>query len=103
MLGLTVSLADEYEIHSNHEAGFGRYDIALIPKQVSSTKLGIILEFKRAKETEDLTVIAQQALIQIQDRQYGAVMQQRGIDGILNIGIAFRGKELKVAHTNLLT
>src|SRR5262249_27632488 len=44
MLGFTAGLHSEgnYEIKSNREGGFGRFDILLIPKDIN--KLGIILE-----------------------------------------------------------
>jgi hypothetical protein len=98
MLGITVSLSNRYDIHSNHEAGFGRYDIALIPKNPASDSLGVILEFKRAQPTDDLETLAQLALLQIQQQQYDAVLHQRGIKKILKIGIAFKGKALHVVH-----
>ncbi|MES2200294.1 MAG: AAA family ATPase, partial [Chlamydiota bacterium] len=47
VLGLLASLRDSYEIKSNKESGLGRYDVCLFPKDLE--KLGIILEFKKAK------------------------------------------------------
>lgn len=39
-----MNLNADYEIESNQESGYGRYDIALIPKD--TTRLGIIMELK---------------------------------------------------------
>ena len=65
MLGFTVSLhsTGNYEIKSNRESGKGRFDIMLIPKDTS--KLGIIMELKVAKENESLIKVAGKALKQI--------------------------------------
>ena len=45
VLGLLVFLADTYQVKSNRESGYGRYDIMLIPHD--KNKLGIIIEFKK--------------------------------------------------------
>ena len=45
MLGLTASLEpQEYEVKSNKESGYGRYDLAIFPKDL--TKYAVIFEFK---------------------------------------------------------
>ena len=77
--------------------GHGRYDIAIIPKDTS--KPGIILELKSVRATSDsgqLTTLPEQeaknALLQINNNAYIAELQQRGINKILKIGLAFSGK-----------
>ena len=45
VLGLLVELIDQYEIKSNRESGFGRYDVMLRPRNVKKDK-AIIMEFK---------------------------------------------------------
>ncbi len=45
VLGLLVELIDRYEIKSNRESGFGRYDVMLRPRNVEKDK-AIIMEFK---------------------------------------------------------
>jgi hypothetical protein len=44
MLGLLLTLGDKYIITSNRESGYGRYDIALEPKDKKN--FGLIFEFK---------------------------------------------------------
>jgi hypothetical protein len=96
MLGFTASLNQkEYEVKSNHESGYGRYDIVLIPQ--NKQRLGIILEIKITKE-DDLQKTAEQALDQIDKQQYEAELKQRGISHILKIGIAFKGKKLALLY-----
>ena len=96
VLGMMISLAKTYHIKSNHESGFGRYDVMLIPNDKS--KLGIILEFKTVFKAQDkLEDAAQEALAQIKKRHYETELTQQGIQKILQLGLAFRGKEVCVA------
>jgi hypothetical protein len=93
LLGLTASLHPTYEIKSNKESGLGFYDLMIIPKDTQ--KCGIIMEFKVAQPKDKLEKIAKKALAQIDVCRYDAELKQRGIQHIVKIGIAFRGKELK--------
>jgi len=95
VMGLIVSLRESHLIKSNRESGLGRYDVMMIPKDRS--QLGIILEFKVARNNEvDLEESAKEALHQIEERQYEAELKQNGIDRILKLGLAFRGKEVSI-------
>ena len=49
VLGLLVEVRDLYEVRSNRESGYGRYDVILIPRNLDRDAM--ILEFK-VKETE---------------------------------------------------
>jgi hypothetical protein len=77
VLGLLVTLQDTYEVVSNRESGFGRYDIMLIPKD--TTKRGLIIEFKRTLPKETLEIAADKALEQIRTKQYVHELKRRGI------------------------
>jgi len=94
VLGLIVSLNESHIVKSNHESGYGKYDVMLIPKDKS--KLGLILEFKVAEGKLSLEKEAETALKQIEERNYETEMKQNGIDNILKLGLAFRGKEVCV-------
>jgi Predicted AAA-ATPase/PD-(D/E)XK nuclease superfamily len=95
VLGMMVSLSETHEVKSNHESGYGRYDVMLIPKD--REQLGVILEFKTVRDPEmDLKQAAQDALRQIAQRRYAAELQQLGIERILQLGLAFRGKQVAV-------
>ena len=107
MLGLTVYLKNpQYQILSNRESGYGRYDIAIIPQ--NHKDLGIILELKSLSieerqalnaDIEKLLVIAAQAAVkQIDDREYVTELQRLGFKRVCKIGLAFRGKKLKIEH-----
>ena len=95
VLGMMVSLSETHEVKSNYESGYGRYDVMLIPKD--REQLGIILEFKTVREKKtSLKQAARDALQQIIQRQYAAQLHQQGIHNILQIGLAFRGKQVFV-------
>lgn len=96
VLGLLVNIDKNYQIKSNRESGFGRYDVMIIPKD--NSKKGIIIEFKKVDkyENETLETALEAALSQIQDRDYESELRDLGIKDIIKIGIAFKGKEVKV-------
>ena len=98
VLGLLVDLRGRYEILSNRESGFGRYDVMLKP--LDQTDDGIILEFKvyNPKKEKDLEETVQAALQQIHDKKYEQTLLDQGVgkDRIRKYGFAFRGKEILI-------
>ena len=94
VLGLLATLLDEYIIRSNRESGYGRYDIAVFPKQIG--KCGMLIECKVAESEEALAAQAQAALHQIETRDYEAEFRARGVGQVLHYGIAFCGKRVCV-------
>ncbi len=93
VLGMLASLRDSHEVVSNRESGTGRYDVSIFPRDVK--KPGIIIEFKVTSKyrQETLETAAENALKQIEDRQYEAAMRARGITNIIKLGISFAGKK----------
>lgn len=100
-LGLMVELRDRYIITSNRESGFGRYDIMLEPRNKNSDD-AIIIEFNVFKEMHEDTLkdTAAAALKQIEEKQYAAVLMEKGISAekIRKYGFAFKGKEVLIAE-----
>lgn len=95
LLGIAaLFLGKEYTVESNRESGYGRFDLAIFPKDTS--KAGVIMEFKAADEKEQLSDKASEALRQIEDKQYDAELTKRGIQCIWKYGIAFHGKHVYV-------
>ena len=95
MLGLCAVLSNQYRIKSNYESGYGRFDIALIPNRKENP--GFIFELKYARSTgEDLDTLAEKALSQIDEKRYDTDMTALGVEKIIKIGIAFRGKNAVV-------
>ena len=95
MLGISALFLDkQYIVESNRESGYGRFDIAIFPKDTQ--KAGVILEFKAADRTESLEEKAGEALRQIQDKQYEAEFAKRDIASLWKYGVAFCGKQVCV-------
>ena len=92
MLGLCAVLSNRYQVRSNAESGYGRFDIALIP--INKADSGFIFEFKYAvRNDEDLDALANKALAQIEEKKYETELKARGVNRIIKIGIAFKGKK----------
>lgn len=102
MLGLLALMDNQYKIKSNRESGSGRYDISLIPR--NNKYPGIIIELKSGKALmeNELEVLSQEALKQIDEKNYDAEMREEGSTEVLKLGIAFSGKNVKI-QTNALS
>lgn len=95
MLGLCAILGNRYKIRSNRESGLGRFDIQLKP--LTKGMPGFIFEFKHTKdEHTDLSALADSALQQIEAKKYDTELRDNGVNSIISIGIAFRGKSAVV-------
>ncbi|WP_254306612.1 AAA family ATPase [Clostridium sp. 001] len=94
VLGMLVALNDKYEVKSNRESGYGRYDIMIIPRD--KQKLGTIIEFKKVRKKETIEEAVDKALKQIQEKKYRVELEDMGIKNIQEIGIAFEGKKVLV-------
>lgn len=96
VLGMTAILVPAYDVRSNRESGRGRYDFAAIP--LEKGRSGFLLEFKTAASAEELEAKAQEALAQIEEKDYLADFRTRGVENVHRYGIAFCGKKVQVAY-----
>ena len=71
----------KYEIISNNESGYGRYDLAMIP--IKSNEKAYLMEFKISKTEKSMTLKAEEALKQIDEKKYDTRLKARGIKKIL--------------------
>ncbi|MDJ0836640.1 MAG: AAA family ATPase [Acidobacteriota bacterium] len=94
VLGLLVHLRDRYEITSNRESGYGRYDLTMRPR--NPAERGIVFEFKSAKSADQMEVALQEGLDQIESRHYGAVLEEAGVQLRSEIAVVFHGKEVRI-------
>ena len=94
LLEMTALVVSDYVVESNRESGYGRFDMALIPKE--KQRAGVIMEFKIASQESELEKKAQEALQQILGRQYDAEFQKQGVPHLWLYGIAFYGKKVCV-------
>ncbi len=103
MLGLIAGIdPHKYQLSSNKESGYGRFDIAIIPK--NKDLLGFIIEVKsivsNSNETHPKTLrdAAKKALNQINIKQYNTIFAESFIKNYIKIGVAFSGKDLAVEY-----
>ena len=98
VLGLIVELSDSYEVKSNRESGFGRYDVMIIPQDKSS--VAMVLEFKVHEPDEEKTLeeTVASSLAQIEEKKYDAELINAGVkkENIRHYGFAFEGKKVLI-------
>lgn len=96
VLGMMVGIEKEYEVKSNRGSGLGRYDVMLIP--FDCAKNGIIIEFKKVSSyaQETLETAVNKALQQIKAKNYAQELRARGVQKIIELGIAFQGKKVLI-------
>ena len=103
VLGLLVELRDRYQIRSNRESGYGRYDVMLTP--VTEVDDAIVIEFKMHEpdEEESLQDTVRTALDQITEKNYDAELLLQGIpaDRIRHYGFAFEGKKVLIGQDEI--
>ena len=96
VLGLIALMDNQYKIKSNRESGDGRYDISLFPREGRYPRIIMELKWKKDLSADELLGLADEALIQIDEKRYDAEMKEDGIQDILKFGIAFSGKKVSV-------
>ncbi|CAG8800425.1 3386_t:CDS:2, partial [Dentiscutata erythropus] len=72
-------------------AGFERYDVKIVPKP-GVNETAIIIEFKVVYDKKSLHDMAQEGLLQIEEKQYRVGLEEN-VKKLLEIGIAFEGKK----------
>lgn len=102
VLGLLADLRERYQIRSNRESGYGRYDVMLMP--LNQQDKVIVIEFKvhEPDEESSLQDTVQSALDQIKEKNYDAELLAQGIsaDRICHYGFAFEGKKVLIGEIN---
>ena len=93
MLGMCVSLAENYHVISNREEGKGRCDLIIQAKDEKRTSF--VIEFKYLKEDknnikEELDRLSDDAIRQIRERNYDADLKGK----VIYIGLAHHGKDV---------
>ena len=99
ILGMLIQLKREYKVKSNLEAGYGRTDVLVLP--YDRNKLGFVFEFKVSKSEEELETKAEEALKQIDEKNYEVIMQDEKIEHYFKIGMSFYKKELAIKYEEI--
>ena len=96
VLGLIALMDNQYRIKSNRESGDGRYDICMFPRECKYPGIIMELKWQSGLGEEKLEHLAEDALIQIEEKHYDSEMHENGTEHILKLGIAFSGKKVVV-------
>ena len=97
LLGLLVHLAPFYEVNSNKESGYGRYDISIVPKD--KNKKAIIMELKSIRKKENKDTALNSAVKQIIEKKYETEILKQGITDIIKFGLVFDGKRVWIKES----
>ena len=90
VVGALANMHD-YIVKSNREGGKGRSDLFI--KSVSKRGIAIVIEFKIAKNIDDLEKRADDALKQIENKGYDMELRSEGYKNIIRYGISFCEKD----------
>ena len=91
LLGL-LGYEENWIVRSNAESGIGYSDILV---EIPECRTGIVIEMKYA-ENGNMDDACEQALSQIEDRQYDAKLKEDGMHKIIKYGIACYKKDCRV-------
>ncbi|MCP5102754.1 MAG: AAA family ATPase, partial [bacterium] len=93
-------ISNTHEIKSNRESGYGRYDIMILPLDI--TQPGYVIEFKTVDREDNETVdtAVATALAQIEAKKYETELIDRGIKNIKKLAVVFNGKDVYVKEGN---
>ena len=89
-----VSGFNGYMVVSNRESGNGRFD--LVVKQRSKWNYAAILEFKIVDKYNQMTKACEDALKQIEEKDYEASLRDEQYENIAKLGICFCQKRCRV-------
>lgn len=99
VLGLIADASLDYTVTSNRESGFGRYDVIMEPDDKGAD--AYIFEFKVRDPGSESTLeeTVQNALVQIEQKNYDAILTAKGIPRrkIRHYGFAFEGKTVLIS------
>lgn len=96
LIGIFIVLGDDYIRLSEREAGYGRADLVLEPKNKENP--AYIFEFKTTENESELESYANEGFEQIKVKEYDVELKIRGVKEIIYIGLAFYRKMLKMKH-----
>lgn len=96
ILGLITLMDNHYRIKSNREAGDGRYDICLLPRENKYPGIIMELKWKSGLNENALEALAKDAISQIEDKRYELEFKDAGIENVMKLGIAFSGKKVVI-------
>lgn len=94
LLGVLEGRLNLYNLKSNKESGFGRYDICGFP--INKSNPGLIIEVK--SDNTD----GKAALLQIESNNYVNELRIEGVKKVLAVALNFRSKEINTDYKVIL-
>ena len=97
VLGMLLNLGQEYEISSNRELGYGRYDILALPRK-DRNRPAILMEMKSITGfyRQDPEEAIAEAVEQINNRAYAKELAARGYSNVIRLVVVSDGKKVWV-------
>lgn len=98
VLGLIVDAKLDYHVTSNRESGLGRYDVVMEPRDKKKDAFVFEFKVKNQDSEESLEDTVRNALKQIEEKNYDAMLIAKGIpkERIRHYGFAFEGKRVLI-------
>ncbi len=97
ILGILLNLSPDYDVSSNRELGYGRYDVLVLPRDLK--KPAIIMELKSIagfyEKAPDQAI--KEAFDQIESKGYVEELKARGYDRIMKLAVVSDGKKVWVS------
>jgi len=95
IFGILLAVAEEYVVVSNQESGEGRSDCMIKPHD--KNKYAAVIEFKHVRNPSvPLKQIAEEGLLQIEEKSYMQTLKNEGYEKIYKFSIAFYKKKCEV-------
>ncbi|WP_161939975.1 PD-(D/E)XK nuclease domain-containing protein [Dissulfuribacter thermophilus] len=97
VLGMLLNLGRDYEISSNWELDYGRYDILVVPREDRS-RPAILMEMKSIAVfyEEEPEKAIKEAVEQIGRRAYARELEARGFTNVIKLVVVSDGKKVWV-------
>ncbi len=92
--GFLVGLLNDYEVISNRESGYGRFDVCVLPTDILGTV--ILIECKHSVIEDDLIEDANEGIKQIRDQKYLEDKRLKKYENVVAYGISFYKKQCYV-------
>lgn len=98
VLGLIADARLDYTVTSNRESGLGCYDVIMEPGDASRDAYIFEFKVKNPDSEASLEETVQNALSQIKEKEYDAILIAKGIpkERIRHYGFAFEGKKVLI-------
>ena len=96
--GFLVGLLNDYEVTSNRESGYGRFDLCVLPDNILGTI--VLIECKHSASEDELIEDAKEGARQIAEQKYLEEKRFKKYENAVGYGISFYKKQCYVIKLN---